>query len=228
MSAAGAGSIGAYRECSFSVLGTGTFRGLPGTSPAIGVPEQLESVEEQRLEMVCPDSHIPQVIAALREAHPYEEPAIDITTVLPQPQPNTGAGRVVRLKKAQSLNQVAEMARTHLNLDGVEVADAAGAPANHKVLAACPGSGADLIPEAAAAGATVFLTGEMKHHEQLQALRHGMSLIWLVTPTPNGACSSLGPKCSRSFSRHQHQAFPARSSPPPAGLISGYPDHPDV
>lgn len=177
MSAAGAGSIGAYRECSFSVLGTGTFRGLPGTTPAIGIPEQLESVEEQRLEMVCPDSHIPRVVVALREAHPYEEPAIDITTVLPQPQPTTGAGRVVHLEKAQSLNQVAEMARTHLNLDGVEVADAAGAPTKHKVLAACPGSGADLIPEAAAAGATVFLTGEMKHHEQLQALRHGMSLI---------------------------------------------------
>ena len=51
-------------------------------------------------------------------------------------------------------------------------------PPKHKVLAACPGSGGtDLIPKAAAAGATVFLTGEMKHHEQLQALRNGMSLI---------------------------------------------------
>ena len=177
MAATGAGSIGAYRECSFSVLGMGTFRGLPGTSPAIGVPEQLESVEEKRLEMVCPDSQVPLIVAALREAHPYEEPAIDITALLPQPQPNTGAGRMVRLEKAKSLNQLAEMARIHLNVDGVEVADGAGAPSKHKVFAACPGSGADLIPEAAAAGATIFLTGEMKHHEQLQALRHGMSLI---------------------------------------------------
>ena len=118
-----------------------------------------------------------RIVAALREAHPYEEPAIDITALLPQPQPNTGAGRVVRLEKAKSLNQLAEMARIHLNVDGVEVADGSGAPSKHKVLAACPGSGADLIPEAAAAGATIFLTGEMKHHEQLQALRHGMSLI---------------------------------------------------
>ena len=177
MASAGAGSIGAYRDCSFSVLGTGTFRGLPGTSPAIGVPENLESVEEHRLEMVCPDAHVPLVVAALRRAHPYEEPAIDITAVLPQPQSNTGAGRVVSLKKAKSLNQLAEMARTHLGVDGVEVADAAGGPTKHKILAACPGSGADLISEAAAAGATVFLTGEMKHHEQLQALRNGMSLI---------------------------------------------------
>ena len=177
MANAGAGSIGAYRECSFSVPGTGMFRGLDGTSPSIGVPGELESVEELRLEMVCPDPHVAAVLDAMRRAHPYEEPAVDITTLLPQPQPNTGAGRVVKLGKSKSLKQLAELTQTHLGVDGLEVADADGAPPKHKVLAACPGSGAELIPEAAAAGATVFLTGEMKHHEQLQALRNGMSLI---------------------------------------------------
>ena len=202
MANAGAGSIGAYRDCSFSTPGTGTFRGLSGTSPAIGVPERLESVEEQRLEMVCPDTRVPQILAALRQAHPYEEPAVDITTLLPQPQPHTGAGRVVGLEKARSLKQLAELARTHLGVDAVEVADAAGAPTKHKVLAACPGSGAELIPLAAAAGATVFLTGEMKHHEQLQALRNGMSLILAGhTNTERGAL--------KPWTKVLQKAFPA-------------------
>ncbi len=200
MANAGAGSIGAYRECSFSTRGTGTFRGLPGTSPAIGSPERLESVEEQRLEMVCAEPQLPLVLAALRRTHPYEEPAIDITTLLPEPQPNTGAGRVVSLAKATSLNQLAEVARTHLGLTGVEVADAAGASQKHKILAACPGSGADLIPQAAAAGATVFLTGEMKHHEQLHALRNGVSLILAGhTNTERGALKPWTKVLQKSF-----------------------------
>ena len=83
----------------------------------------------------------------------------------------------MKLEKSKSLKQLAELARTHLGVDGLAIADADGAPKKHKVMAACPGSGAELIPEATAAGATVFLTGEMKHHEQLGALRNGMSLI---------------------------------------------------
>ena len=177
MAEAGAGAIGAYRECSFSTSGLGTFRGLPGTSPAIGKPGQLESVEEHQLEMVCTQQKLPAVLAALRLAHPYEETPFDITSLILPPQDDAGAGRVVTLSSGQSLSQLATTIREHLGVDGVEVAEATGAPEKHRVLAASPGSGAGLIPQAAAAGATVFLTGEMRHHEQLQALRKGMSLI---------------------------------------------------
>ena len=68
--------------------------------PPLGIRVR-ETVEELRLQMVSPDSHVAAALDAMRRAHPYEEPAVDITTLLPQPQPNTGAGRVVKLEKSK-------------------------------------------------------------------------------------------------------------------------------
>lgn len=74
----GAGNIGNYDSCSFSVKGTGRFRGQPGTEPHIGQPGQLESVEEERIETVVPASKVKHVYNAVVAAHPYEEVAIDL------------------------------------------------------------------------------------------------------------------------------------------------------
>jgi len=76
--AAGAGRIGDYTRCSFYTAGTGTF--LPGASasPAIGSPGAEERVAEYRLETVFPADCQADVVAALRGAHPYEEPAFDV------------------------------------------------------------------------------------------------------------------------------------------------------
>ena len=200
MTKVGAGAIGGYRECSFSTEGLGTFRGLPGTSPAIGKPGQLESVEEHRLEMVCTQQKLSSVLLALQLAHPYEEPAFDITPLISPTQSDVGAGRLVALSNARTLAQLATTSQEHLNVDGVEVAEAVGAPKKHQILAACPGAGADLIPQAIAAGATVFLTGEMRHHEQLQALRNGMSLILAGhTNTERGALKPWTKKLQKFF-----------------------------
>ena len=76
--AAGAGRIGAYERCSWSTNGTGTYLGDEGSSPAIGEPGVEMHVAEVRLETVFPAGLQPQVVAALRAAHPYEEPAFDI------------------------------------------------------------------------------------------------------------------------------------------------------
>ena len=76
--AAGAGRIGAYECCCWQTLGTGQFQGLAGSSPFLGKKEQLEQVEEYKVEMVCEDALIRDVVAALRQAHPYEEPAFDV------------------------------------------------------------------------------------------------------------------------------------------------------
>lgn len=75
---AGAGRIGNYDFCSFSSRGTGRFRPLEGAQPYMGQQGQLEAVEEERIEVVCDRDILPGVIAKLREAHPYEEPAIDV------------------------------------------------------------------------------------------------------------------------------------------------------
>jgi hypothetical protein len=76
--AAGAGRIGDYERCSWYTEGTGTFLGGEGTSPDVGRPGREERVAELRLETVFPVERQNEVLAALREAHPYEEPAIDI------------------------------------------------------------------------------------------------------------------------------------------------------
>jgi hypothetical protein len=76
--AAGAGRIGGYERCSWYTDGTGTFLGGEGTSPSVGQAGREERVAELRLETVFPAQRQTEVIAALRSAHPYEEPAFDI------------------------------------------------------------------------------------------------------------------------------------------------------
>jgi hypothetical protein len=76
--AAGAGRIGEYERCSWYTAGTGTFHGGQGTSPAIGEAGREELVPELRVETVVPDAAVDAVVAALRAAHPYEEPAFDL------------------------------------------------------------------------------------------------------------------------------------------------------
>jgi hypothetical protein len=80
--AAGAGRIGEYERCSWYAEGTGTFVGGEGASPTIGELGREERVPELRLETVFPEERNDDVIAALRGAHPYEEPAFDVYPLL--------------------------------------------------------------------------------------------------------------------------------------------------
>lgn len=75
---AGAGRIGAYDSCCWQVLGQGQFRPLPGSNPHIGGIGQLELVDEFKVEMVCDDDKVAAAVAALKRAHPYEEPAYQV------------------------------------------------------------------------------------------------------------------------------------------------------
>jgi hypothetical protein len=76
--AAGAGRIGGYERCSWYTEGTGTFVGGEGTTPSVGGRGVEERVPEARLETVFPAERQHDVVAALRAAHPYEEPAFDV------------------------------------------------------------------------------------------------------------------------------------------------------
>lgn len=78
----GAGHIGNYDFCSFSTKGTGRFRGLEGSKPFIGESGKIEKVEEEKIETICPTEKLDEVLQALKEIHPYEEPAIDIYPLL--------------------------------------------------------------------------------------------------------------------------------------------------
>ena len=75
---AGAGRVGDYDCCAWQTLGAGQFRPLPGSSPFVGEINKIESVSEYKVEMVCAAETIEAVVAALKQSHPYEEPAFSI------------------------------------------------------------------------------------------------------------------------------------------------------
>lgn len=76
--AAGAGRIGNYEACCWQVLGQGQFRPTQGANPFIGTEGNLSRVEEYKVELVCADEHIKAAVMALKQAHPYEEPAYEV------------------------------------------------------------------------------------------------------------------------------------------------------
>ena len=80
--AAGAGRIGDYERCSWYTEGTGTFLGGESTNPVLGERGVEERVPELRLEAVFPADRQDEIVAALRAAHPYEEPAFDVYALL--------------------------------------------------------------------------------------------------------------------------------------------------
>jgi hypothetical protein len=79
---AGGGQIGEYERCSWYVLGTGTFLGGQGTTPALGAKGREERLPELRVETVVPVERLDEVLVALRSAHPYEEPAYDVYSLV--------------------------------------------------------------------------------------------------------------------------------------------------
>lgn len=76
--AAGAGRIGDYDNCCWQTKGVGQFRALAGSAPYIGQQGKVEQVEEYKVELVCGEENLEQAVAALKQAHPYEEPAYEV------------------------------------------------------------------------------------------------------------------------------------------------------
>jgi len=76
--AAGGGRIGDYEHCAWQTLGQGQFRPLDGSQPFLGQTGQVEVVEEWKVELVVADELIVQVVAALKQSHPYETPAYEV------------------------------------------------------------------------------------------------------------------------------------------------------
>lgn len=80
---AGAGQIGDnYSDCSNTIKSIGTFKPINNANPFIGEKNKLETVEEEKLEVICNVSKVKEVVKVLREVHPYEVPAIDIYPLL--------------------------------------------------------------------------------------------------------------------------------------------------
>ena len=177
MSRAGAGGIGDYSRCAFLADGTGTFRASPEATPTVGKPGEVTSTPGVRVEMVSPRARRSSVLRALLDAHPYEEPALDVLELAVLPGAR-GLGRVGELDRAMSLQDFTRHAAASLPRTSWGVR-AAGDP--HRVVrtvAVCGGSGGDLAADARRVGADVLLTSDLKHHATSEAVADlGIGLV---------------------------------------------------
>jgi len=182
--AAGAGRVGNYHDCAFFGHGIGTFCGLPGTHPSIGMPGHHEAAEEMRFEVIAPQAAAAEVCRAIRAAHSYETPAIDVYPLEDLPA-NCGMGRIGRLPRAVKETTLINRVKKAIGLNRVLVARPGGASGAAKskrsagsvsVVACGAGSCGSLWKKAAAAGAQFYLTGEIRHHDALAAAAAGMTV----------------------------------------------------
>ncbi len=166
---AGAGNIGAYDSCSFSSEGRGSFRAPEGTNPFTGEIGKLHFEEETRIETVFPAILKSRIVAALLKAHPYEEVAYDIFP-LDNSYDRAGSGMIGELREPLEimdfLNRVKETFGCRVLRYSPLVRNTI------RKVAVCGGSGSFLIPKAIAAGADVFITGEVKYHQFFDAEKH--------------------------------------------------------
>jgi dinuclear metal center YbgI/SA1388 family protein len=172
LAAAGAGEVGDYRRCAWTSAGTGTFTPLPGARPAVGTVGQAEHVGETRVEMVLPRGRRAAVVQALRQAHPYEEPAFDVLELVDLGS-GTGIGRVGVLEHPLTLDAFAQHVATVLpgTVQGVRVSGPGEAHVQR--VAVCGGAGDDLFDQVRASGADVYLTADLRHHPASEAREHG-------------------------------------------------------
>jgi dinuclear metal center YbgI/SA1388 family protein len=171
---AGAGTIGAYNECSFRVAGTGTFFGSDVTNPAIGQKGRREEVAEWRLEVICSNELVHRAVAAMRRAHCYEEPAYDVYPVRAQPA-SLGEGRIGRLPKPMGLADLGARLRDRLGAGWLHLV---GDPVRQvESVAVVCGSGGEFVSDAIVARADAMVTGEVRFHDCLAAKAQGLGLI---------------------------------------------------
>jgi dinuclear metal center YbgI/SA1388 family protein len=161
--AAGAGQIGDYSGCSWSVSGTGQFLPGDGASPAIGSVGAVEHVVEDRVEVIAPARARRAVLSAMRAAHPYEEPAFDIFALAPPPA-DVGLGRIGSLTQPETLSAFVSRVRTGLPQTSWGVRAAGDPDTTVSRVAVCGGAGDSLLDIVAAADVQAYVTADLRHH----------------------------------------------------------------
>lgn len=164
--AAGAGQIGNYRNCSFSVPGQGTFMPNEAAHPTIGRQGVQEWVEEDRIEVILPSYLQSRVLSALRKAHPYEEVAYYLNG-LSNPNQEVGSGMIGELPDAVEPSEFLVRLKKRMDLQLIRHTRVIDQPI--KKVAVCGGSGSFLLPDARKAGADVYISADFKYHEFFDA-----------------------------------------------------------
>jgi hypothetical protein len=160
---AGAGQIGDYSHCSWSVSGIGQFLPHDGATPAIGSIGTVERVPEDRFEVVAPARVRAAVLSAMRAAHPYEEPAFDVFAMVPLPS-DVGLGRIGTLPQPEPLSKFVSRVGAALPQTSWGVRAAGDPDMLVSRVAVCGGAGDSLLGTAAAASVQAYVTADLRHH----------------------------------------------------------------
>ncbi|MFH1035982.1 MAG: Nif3-like dinuclear metal center hexameric protein [Pseudomonadota bacterium] len=156
--------------------GAGTFLAPPEASPYLGRAGQREQVSELRLETLIPLNLAGQALKALKGAHPYEEPAVDVYP-LSQAPAGYGLGRVGSLAPSRPAEEFAAWAAAELGALAPLLAGALPETLNR--VAVVGGSGGDMLQDAARSGAQLLITGEARYHAAQEAADLGLGLLTL-------------------------------------------------
>ncbi len=170
----GAGHIGKYSHCAFYADGTGSFLPAETSDPYIGQRGELTEVEEVRLETVLPSALLGEVLSALYDAHPYEEPAFDLYP-LKNTRTDVGMGRFGKLDQPTTIDGLLKTIENVMGLGPVRVAGEEDREIHS--MAICGGKGEGLWQKAHQLGADVFLSGDMSYHEVFEMVRAGLVAI---------------------------------------------------
>lgn len=164
---AGAGHIGRYEECSFISSGTGTFKPMEGSQPAIGSSGgPMETVAEEKLEVLVAKHQISAVLHALRSSHLYEEVAYELIPLLNQHQ-HIGAGLVGKLATPMDETAFLTLLKNNMQVPCIRHTAFLGKPI--ETVAICGGSGSFLLPQAIGAKADILVTADFKYHQFFDA-----------------------------------------------------------
>ncbi|WP_438310975.1 Nif3-like dinuclear metal center hexameric protein [Sporosarcina sp. FA9] len=171
---AGAGAIGDYKGCSFTSSGTGRFTPNEGAKPFIGSVGKIESVSEEKIEVVLPGSLKQKVLKAMLKAHPYEEPAYDYF-MLEQHTNELGLGRIGKLNEELTLGKFAEHVKSVFDVPAVRFV---GNPSSIiRKVAVLGGDGNKYIHAAKRKGADVLVTGDLYYHIAHDAEAIGLNVV---------------------------------------------------
>lgn len=170
---AGAGSIGNYSHCSFTSMGMGQFLPGEGTNPYIGEKGDLETVREDRIETIFPESLEKKVLTAMLKVHPYEEVAYDVYS-LDNKGSTLGLGRIGTINE-MTLQDFSEHVKKSFGVNGVRVVG--NLQAKVKKVAVLGGDGNKYWSQAKFKGADVYVTGDLYYHVGHDALMAGLNIV---------------------------------------------------
>jgi dinuclear metal center YbgI/SA1388 family protein len=169
---AGGGHIGNYSECSFNAEGTGTFKAGAATNPFVGTIGEQHKEKEVKIEIIFPAWLEGKLVAALRQAHPYEEVAYDVVNMA-NANNSIGAGIIGFLPNPLTETAFLTKLKEVFKVPVVRHTLFTGRPVHQVAL--CGGAGSFLISKALAAGADAFVTADLKYHEFFDA--NGRTLL---------------------------------------------------